>query len=141
MEDLEKIIQLKKKKKCKKVKVPILKEPEPEVIVSYFKVPSSGKALMGFCATHIYALYISFHQTGPVDIPTFFRAALENKIPVIEKYLSDKGDPNICDEVQFSFLLLSLLQKRGYCSAKITFTTRFCSFYIYEEKKRVGGSK
>ncbi|KFP99309.1 Ankyrin repeat domain-containing protein 1, partial [Haliaeetus albicilla] len=68
LEDLEKIIQLKKKKKCKKVKAPILKEPEPEVI------------------------------TGPVDIPTFFRAALENKLPVIEKYLSDKGDPNICDE-------------------------------------------
>uniref|UniRef100_A0A8C0FMC1 Ankyrin repeat domain-containing protein 1 n=1 Tax=Bubo bubo TaxID=30461 RepID=A0A8C0FMC1_BUBBB len=68
LEDLEKIIQLKKKKKCKKVKVPVLKEPEPEVI------------------------------TGPVDIPTFFRAALQNKMPVIEKYLSDKGDPNVCDE-------------------------------------------
>ncbi|KFO86309.1 Ankyrin repeat domain-containing protein 1, partial [Buceros rhinoceros silvestris] len=68
LEDLEKIIQLKKKKKCKKVKTPIIKEPEPEVI------------------------------TGPVDIPTFFRAALENKLPVIEKYLSDKGDPNVCDQ-------------------------------------------
>ncbi|XP_009318386.1 PREDICTED: ankyrin repeat domain-containing protein 1 [Pygoscelis adeliae] len=68
LEDLEKIIQLKKKKKCKKVNAPVLKEPEPEVI------------------------------TGPVDIPTFFRAALENKLPVIEKYLSDKGDPNVCDE-------------------------------------------
>ncbi|KGL80993.1 Ankyrin repeat domain-containing protein 1, partial [Tinamus guttatus] len=68
LEDLEKIIQLRKKKKCKKVKVPVLKEPEPEVI------------------------------TGPVDIPTFFRAALENKLPVIEKYLSDKGDPDVCDE-------------------------------------------
>uniref|UniRef100_A0A8B9DQD7 Ankyrin repeat domain-containing protein 1 n=1 Tax=Anser cygnoides TaxID=8845 RepID=A0A8B9DQD7_ANSCY len=68
LEDLEKIIQLKKKKKCKKVKAPVLKEPEPEVI------------------------------TGPVDVPTFFRAALENKLPIIEKYLSDKGDPNVCDE-------------------------------------------
>nr|XP_009676107.1 PREDICTED: ankyrin repeat domain-containing protein 1 [Struthio camelus australis] len=68
LEDLEKIIQLKKKKKCKKEKAPILKEPEPEVI------------------------------TGPVDIPTFFTAALENKLPVIEKYLSDKGDPDVCDE-------------------------------------------
>ncbi|XP_009887104.1 PREDICTED: ankyrin repeat domain-containing protein 1 [Charadrius vociferus] len=68
LEDLEKIIQLKKKKKCKKVKAPVIKEPEPEVI------------------------------TGPVDVPTFFRAALENKLPVIEKYLSDKGDPNVCDE-------------------------------------------
>ncbi|NXA48678.1 ANKR1 protein, partial [Nothocercus julius] len=68
LEDLEKIIQLRKKKKCKKVKVPVLKEPEPEVI------------------------------TGPVDVATFFRAALENKLPVIEKYLSDKGDPDVCDE-------------------------------------------
>ncbi|KAJ7420946.1 Ankyrin repeat domain-containing protein 1 [Pitangus sulphuratus] len=74
LEDLEKIIQLKKKKKCKKVKVPILKEPEPEVI------------------------------TGPVDIPTFFKAALENKLPVIEKYLSEKGDPNVCDELQSTAL-------------------------------------
>uniref|UniRef100_A0A8B9EZD9 Ankyrin repeat domain-containing protein 1 n=1 Tax=Amazona collaria TaxID=241587 RepID=A0A8B9EZD9_9PSIT len=68
LEDLEKLVQLKKKKRCKKVKVPVLKESEPEVI------------------------------TGPVDIPTFFRAALENKLPVIEKYLSDKGDPNVFDE-------------------------------------------
>ncbi|NXT87495.1 ANKR1 protein, partial [Anhinga rufa] len=68
LEDLEKIIQLKKKKKCRKVKAPVIKEPEPEVI------------------------------TGSVDTPMFFRAALENKLPVIEKYLSDKGDPNVCDE-------------------------------------------
>lgn len=135
LEDLEKIIQLKKKKKCKKVKAPIVKEPEPEVIVSYFKVPSSWKISMGFCATHIYALCISFHQTGPVDIPTFFRAALENKLLVIEKYLSDKGDPNVCDQVQSSFLLQGLLQMRGYYRAKITFTTRFCSFHTFEEKK------
>lgn len=141
LEDLEKIIQLKKKKKCKKVKVPITKEPEPEVIVSYFKVPSSGEALMGVCTTRIYTLYISFHQTGPVDVPMFFRAALENKLPVIEKYLSDKGDPNVCDEVQSSFLLQSLLQKRGYYRAKITFTARFCSFHAFEEKKGWGESK
>ncbi|XP_019358139.1 PREDICTED: ankyrin repeat domain-containing protein 1 isoform X2 [Gavialis gangeticus] len=68
LQDLEKIIQLKKRKKCKKVKVPILKEPEPEVIIE------------------------------SVDVPTFLKAALENKLPVIEKYLSDKGDPDACDE-------------------------------------------
>lgn len=59
---------------------------------------------MGLCATHIYLLCISLHQTGPVDVPTFFRAALENKLPIIEKYLSDKGDPNVCDEVRSSLL-------------------------------------
>ncbi|KAF4791346.1 Ankyrin repeat domain-containing protein 1 [Turdus rufiventris] len=74
LEDLEKIIELKKKKRCKKVKVPVLKKPEPEVI------------------------------TGPVDIPTFFKAALENKLPVIEKYLSDKGDPNVCDKLHSTAL-------------------------------------
>ncbi|RMC11551.1 hypothetical protein DUI87_11671 [Hirundo rustica rustica] len=74
LEDLEKIIELKKKKRCKKVKVPVLKKPEPEVI------------------------------TGPVDIPTFFKAAVENKLPVIEKYLSDKGDPNVCDKLHSTAL-------------------------------------
>lgn len=33
MEDLEIIVQLKKRKKYKKTKVPVVKEPEPEVIV------------------------------------------------------------------------------------------------------------
>ncbi|XP_066476432.1 ankyrin repeat domain-containing protein 1 [Tiliqua scincoides] len=68
LEDLEKIIQLKKRKKYKKVKVPVAKEPEPEVILE------------------------------SVDFPTFLKAALENKMPVIEKYLADKGDPDACDE-------------------------------------------
>ncbi|KAG8135411.1 hypothetical protein E2320_008432 [Naja naja] len=68
LEDLEKIITLKKRKKVKKVKAPVEKEPEQEVI------------------------------TGPVDVPTFLKAALENKMPVIEKYLADKGDPDACDE-------------------------------------------
>lgn len=63
LEDLEKIIELKKKKRCKKVKVPVLKKPEPEVIVSYFKVAYSGKILIRVCATHNYVLYIlSFRQ-------------------------------------------------------------------------------
>lgn len=34
LEDLETIIQLKKKKKYRKSKVPVVKEPEPEIIVS-----------------------------------------------------------------------------------------------------------
>ncbi|KAM4636022.1 ankyrin repeat domain-containing protein 1 [Discoglossus pictus] len=68
LEDLQMIISLKKRKKCKRVKVPIVKEPEPEVIIEH------------------------------VDQATFFKAALENKMPIIEKYLSDGGDPNVCDE-------------------------------------------
>ncbi|XP_029465713.1 ankyrin repeat domain-containing protein 1 [Rhinatrema bivittatum] len=68
LEDLQKIITLKKRKKCKKVKAPVETEPEPEVI------------------------------TGSVDVPSFLMAALKNKLPVIEKYLSDGGDPNACDE-------------------------------------------
>uniref|UniRef100_F7E5N8 Ankyrin repeat domain-containing protein 1 n=1 Tax=Ornithorhynchus anatinus TaxID=9258 RepID=F7E5N8_ORNAN len=68
LEDLEKIIQLKKRKKCKKVKVPVLKDPEPE------KIPEA------------------------VDIPLFLKAALENRLPVIEKFLSDQKTPDVCDE-------------------------------------------
>ncbi|MEE6485587.1 hypothetical protein FKM82_014336 [Ascaphus truei] len=68
LEDLQAIITLKKRKRCKKIKVPVVKEPEPEVLVDN------------------------------VDEPTLFKAALENKMTIIEKYLSDGGDPNACDE-------------------------------------------
>lgn len=60
LEDLEKIIQLKKKKKCRKVKAPLLKEPEPEVIVSS-AVSSFGKEPTSFCATCIHLLHIFLH--------------------------------------------------------------------------------
>ncbi|KAG8552344.1 hypothetical protein GDO81_004482 [Engystomops pustulosus] len=68
LEDLQAIIKLKKRKRCKKVKVPVVKEPEPEPEIEH------------------------------VDEETFLKAALENKLPIIEKYLSDGGDPNACDE-------------------------------------------
>ncbi|XP_056386178.1 ankyrin repeat domain-containing protein 1 [Hyla sarda] len=69
LDDLQTIIKLRKqKKRCKKVKVPVVKEPEPEPVVEH------------------------------VDKETFLKAALENKMPIIEKYLAEGGDPNACDE-------------------------------------------
>lgn len=35
-----------------------------------------------------------------MDVPRFLKAALENKLPVIEKFLSDKNNPDVCDEVR-----------------------------------------
>lgn len=32
-------------------------------------------------------------------MPRFLKAALENKLPVVEKFLSDKNNPDVCDEV------------------------------------------
>ncbi|XP_005385895.1 PREDICTED: ankyrin repeat domain-containing protein 1 isoform X2 [Chinchilla lanigera] len=70
LEDLEIIIQLKKRKKYRKTKVPVVKEPEPQII------------------------------TEPVDVPQFLKAALENKLPVVEKFLSDNHKPDVCDELE-----------------------------------------
>nr|KAF6424452.1 ankyrin repeat domain 1 [Molossus molossus] len=80
LEDLKVIIQLKKKKKYRKTKVPVVKEPEPEII------------------------------TEPVDVPRFLKAALENKLPVVEKYLSDKNSPDACDEYKRTALHRACLE-------------------------------
>ncbi|XP_006006377.1 ankyrin repeat domain-containing protein 1 isoform X1 [Latimeria chalumnae] len=68
LDDLQFLVTLKKRKKLKKVVVVPLKEPEPEII------------------------------TELVGVPTFLKAAVENKLSVIEKYLADGGDPNVCDQ-------------------------------------------
>uniref|UniRef100_A0A8L2QDJ7 Ankyrin repeat domain-containing protein 1 n=1 Tax=Rattus norvegicus TaxID=10116 RepID=A0A8L2QDJ7_RAT len=80
LEDLEIIVQLKKRKKYKKTKVPVVKEPEPEII------------------------------TEPVDVPRFLKAALENKLPVVEKFLSDKNSPDVCDEYKRTALHRACLE-------------------------------
>ncbi|XP_069467411.1 ankyrin repeat domain-containing protein 1 [Ambystoma mexicanum] len=98
LDDLQTIITLKKRKKCKKVIVPVVKEPEPEVI------------------------------TEPVDAAAFLKAALENKMPVVEKYLSDGGDPNACDEYKRTALHracseghMAIVEKLIEAGAKIDF--------------------
>ncbi|XP_040826245.1 ankyrin repeat domain-containing protein 1 [Ochotona curzoniae] len=80
LEDLEIIIQLKKRKKYRKAKVPAAKEPEPEII------------------------------TEPVDVPSFLKAALENKLAVVEKFLSDKNNPDVCDEYKRTALHRACLE-------------------------------
>ncbi|KAG5195855.1 hypothetical protein JEQ12_011491 [Ovis aries] len=80
LDDLEIIIQLKKRKKYRKTKVPVVKEPEPEIV------------------------------TEPVDVPRFLKAALENKLPVIEKFLSDKNNPDVCDEYKRTALHRACLE-------------------------------
>ncbi|XP_072414153.1 uncharacterized protein ankrd2 isoform X3 [Chiloscyllium punctatum] len=65
---IENLIQLRKRKKNKK-KIPA---PEPE------KEPEE--------------------ITGPVEVPVFLSAAVQGKIKIIEKYLTDGGCPDACDE-------------------------------------------
>ncbi|GCC33044.1 hypothetical protein chiPu_0011511 [Chiloscyllium punctatum] len=66
---IENLIQLRKRKKNKK-KIPA---PEPE------KEPEE--------------------ITGPVEVPVFLSAAVQGKIKIIEKYLTDGGCPDACDEL------------------------------------------
>ncbi|XP_069756690.1 ankyrin repeat domain-containing protein 1-like isoform X2 [Narcine bancroftii] len=68
VDDLEFIVRLKKKKQSKTIATKPPKEKEPDII------------------------------TEPVDVEAFWRAALDNKLHVVEKYLADGGQPDACDQ-------------------------------------------
>ncbi|XP_072413885.1 uncharacterized protein [Chiloscyllium punctatum] len=68
VDDLQFLVSLKKHKQSKAVVVEPVPQQEPDTIV------------------------------GPVDVETFWHAAVENNLPVIEKYLADGGQPDICDQ-------------------------------------------
>ncbi|XP_067909427.1 ankyrin repeat domain-containing protein 1b [Heterodontus francisci] len=68
IDDLQFIVRLKKKKQSKAIVVEPPTEQEPEAI------------------------------TGPVDLETFWKAAVDNNLPLIEKYLAEGGHPDVCDQ-------------------------------------------
>uniref|UniRef100_UPI00398E42A8 ankyrin repeat domain-containing protein 1b n=1 Tax=Pristiophorus japonicus TaxID=55135 RepID=UPI00398E42A8 len=68
IDDLQLIVRLKKKKQSKANVVEPPKEREPDTI------------------------------TEAVDVETFWKAAVDNKLLVIEKYLADGGNPDVCDQ-------------------------------------------
>ncbi|CAK6982084.1 ankyrin repeat domain-containing protein 1-like [Scomber scombrus] len=70
VDDLFNILQLRKRRRERKAPIHKRKQPEPEIVPEY------------------------------VDEKLFLTAAMENKMPVVEKYLSDGGDPNAADHFQ-----------------------------------------
>ncbi|XP_060896356.1 ankyrin repeat domain-containing protein 1-like [Labrus mixtus] len=71
VDDLFNILQLKKRRRERKVPVHKKRQqPEPETVPEY------------------------------VDEQLFLTAAMENKVPVVEKYLTDGGNPNAADHFQ-----------------------------------------
>uniref|UniRef100_A0A672FS91 Ankyrin repeat domain-containing protein 1 n=1 Tax=Salarias fasciatus TaxID=181472 RepID=A0A672FS91_SALFA len=70
VDDLFNILQLRKRRRERKAPVHKKKEPEPESIPEI------------------------------VDEQLFLRAVMENKLPVVEKYLADGGNPNAADHVR-----------------------------------------
>lgn len=49
---------------------------------------------------------IFFFQPEYVDEQLFLTAAMENKLPVVEKYLSDGGNPDEADHVSHTAMHL-----------------------------------
>ncbi|XP_072246633.1 uncharacterized protein ankrd1a [Leuresthes tenuis] len=70
VDDLFNILQLRKRRRERKAPVHKKKQPEPEIVPEM------------------------------VDEQLFLAAAMENKLPVVEKYLKDGGNPNAADHFQ-----------------------------------------
>uniref|UniRef100_A0A3Q0SXR9 Ankyrin repeat domain 2 (stretch responsive muscle) n=1 Tax=Amphilophus citrinellus TaxID=61819 RepID=A0A3Q0SXR9_AMPCI len=49
-------------------------------------------------------------QIGPVDTAEFMNAASECKLSIIDKYLADGGNPNVCDELKRTALHRACLE-------------------------------
>ncbi|KAM7385208.1 hypothetical protein PAMP_001302 [Pampus punctatissimus] len=70
VDDLFNILQLRKRRRERKAPVHKKRQPEPEIVPEF------------------------------VDEHLFLIAAMENKMPVVEKYLTDGGNPNVADHFQ-----------------------------------------
>ncbi|GAA6235611.1 ankyrin repeat domain-containing protein 1 [Lates japonicus] len=70
VDDLFNILQLRKRRRERKTPIQRKQQPEPEIM------PET------------------------VDEQLFLTAAMENKLPVVEKYLTDGGNPNVADHFQ-----------------------------------------
>ncbi|KAM9345510.1 uncharacterized protein ABDE67_014390 [Symphorus nematophorus] len=70
VDDLFNILQLRKRRRERKVPTHKKRQPEPEIVPEI------------------------------VDEQLFLTAAMENKLPVVEKYLTDGGNPNVADHFQ-----------------------------------------
>uniref|UniRef100_A0A668AZF9 Ankyrin repeat domain 1a (cardiac muscle) n=1 Tax=Myripristis murdjan TaxID=586833 RepID=A0A668AZF9_9TELE len=88
--DLFNILQLRKKRKERKAPIR-KKQAEPEIIVSCLSSLSSSLFV---------TMYLSVFPLQPetVDEKLFLTAVIENKMAVVEKYLSDGGNPNVFDD-------------------------------------------
>lgn len=54
----------------------------------------------------LFMVCVFFFQPEYVDEQLFLTAAMENKLPVVEKYLSDGGNPDEADHVSHTVMRL-----------------------------------